>query len=51
VLGPGRTLGLWRASDPAEMQAILKSLPMDSWMSVQTTPLTEHPNDPAIAGT
>jgi muconolactone delta-isomerase len=50
TLGPGRTLGLWQAASPAEMQAILKSLPMDSWMSVQTTPLTEHPNDPAIAG-
>jgi muconolactone delta-isomerase len=51
MLGPGRALGLWRAASPAEMQAILKSLPLDSWMSVQTTPLTEHPNDPAIAGT
>jgi len=51
MLGPGRVLGLWRASDPAEMQAILKSLPMDSWMNVQTTPLTVHPGDPAIAGT
>jgi muconolactone delta-isomerase len=51
MLGPGHVLGLWQASDPAEMQAILKSLPMDSWMNVQTTPLTEHPNDPAIAGT
>jgi muconolactone delta-isomerase len=51
MLGPGRALGLWRAGDRAEMQAILKSLPLDSWMSVQTTPLTEHPNDPAIAGT
>jgi muconolactone delta-isomerase len=51
TLGPGCALGLWQASDPAEMQTILKSLPMDSWMSVQTTPLTEHPNDPAITGT
>jgi muconolactone delta-isomerase len=51
TLGPGRALGLWQASGPAEMRTILKSLPMDSWMSVQTTPLTEHPNDPAITGT
>jgi muconolactone delta-isomerase len=51
MLGPGRVLGLWRARDPAGMQEILKSLPMDSWMNVQTTPLTEHPSDPAIAGT
>ena len=51
ALGPGRNLGLWRARDPAEMQAILKSLPLDAWMDVETTPLTEHPSDPAIAGT
>jgi muconolactone delta-isomerase len=51
MLGPGRALGLWQASDLAEMQAILKSLPMDPWMSVETTPLTKHPNDPATAGT
>ena len=51
MLGPGRVLGLWQASGPADMQAILKSLPMDPRMGVQTTPLTEHPSDPAIAGT
>jgi muconolactone delta-isomerase len=49
VLGPGRTLGLWRAGDRAEMQAILKSLPLDAWADVETTPLTEHPSDPAMA--
>jgi muconolactone delta-isomerase len=50
ALGPGRTLGLWRAGDRAEMQAILKSLPLDAWADVETTPLTEHPSDPAVAG-
>jgi muconolactone delta-isomerase len=49
VLGPGRTLGLWRAASPSDMQAILKSLPLDAWMNVETTPLTEHPSDPAAA--
>ena len=29
------------------MQAILRSLPLDPWMTVQTTPLTPHPSDPA----
>ena len=48
--GQGRALGLWRARDAAEMQAILESLPLDAWMIVQTTPLTQHPSDPAIAG-
>jgi muconolactone delta-isomerase len=42
-----RALGLWRAEDADELQVILKSLPMDTWMTTETTPLTEHPNDPA----
>ena len=46
--GPG-ALGLWRARDAAQMQAILESLPLYSWMTIQTTPLTEHPSDPALA--
>jgi muconolactone delta-isomerase len=46
--GPG-ALGLWRARDAAEMQAILESLPLWSWMIVQTTPLAS-PSDPALAG-
>ena len=45
--GNGRALGLWRAGDASEMQAILKSLPLDAWMNVQTTPLSQHPSDPA----
>ncbi len=45
--GDGRSLGLWRAQDAAGMQAILKSLPLDAWMTVQTKPLTRHPSDPA----
>ena len=49
--GEGRSLGLWRAQDAAEMQAILKSLPLDAWMTVQTKPLTRHPSDPATAKT
>jgi len=46
----GRALGLWRAQDAAEMQAILVSLPEYPWMSVQITPLTPHPSDPALSG-
>jgi muconolactone delta-isomerase len=45
--GPGRALGLWQADGPAEMQAMLRSLPLDPWMTVQTTPLSPHPTDPA----
>jgi muconolactone delta-isomerase len=43
-----RALGLWRAGDAAEMQEILKSLPLDPWMTDETTPLTQHPSDPAL---
>jgi muconolactone delta-isomerase len=46
--GDSRALGLWRARDPAEMQAILRSLPLDAWMTVETTPLTAHPSDPGL---
>ena len=45
--GRGRALGLWQAAGSAELQAILRSLPLDPWMTVQTTPLTLHPSDPA----
>jgi muconolactone delta-isomerase len=47
--GQGRSLGLWQAPDSAGINAILASLPLSSWMSVQTTPLTRHPSDPALA--
>jgi muconolactone delta-isomerase len=45
--GEGRALGLWQADGPAEMQAIVKSLPLDPWMTTETIPLTSHPSDPA----
>ena len=44
-----RALGLWRARNLSELQAILSSLPLDPWMTTQTTPLTQHPNDPGSA--
>src|SRR6266702_1193330 len=46
--GRSRALGLWNAGSPAEMQAILRSLPMDPWMTVETAPLSRHPSDPAM---
>jgi muconolactone delta-isomerase len=46
--GQSRALGLWNARNTAEMQAILKSLPLDPWMTVETTPLSGHPSDPAM---
>ena len=44
----GRALGLWRAEDTTELGAVLEALPLSPWMTVETTPLSEHPNDPAL---
>jgi len=41
-------LGLWRAEDDAQLARMLESLPLDPWMTVQTTPLTPHPSDPGV---
>jgi muconolactone delta-isomerase len=46
--GAGRALGLYQARDAAQMQAILRSLPLSPWLTADTTPLTPHPSDPAI---
>jgi muconolactone delta-isomerase len=48
--GRGRALGLWRAQDAAEMETVVKSLPLDPWMTTQITPLTPHPSDPVVTG-
>ena len=45
--GQWRTLGLWSARDEAALTATLESLPLYAWMTVETTPLTTHQNDPA----
>ena len=41
-----RVLGLWRAADVEEMEGIVRSLPMDAWMTVEAMPLSPHPSDP-----
>jgi len=46
--GAGRALGLWQARDADQMRAILQALPLASWMTVDATPLSPHPSDPAI---
>ncbi|HEY0813397.1 MAG TPA: muconolactone Delta-isomerase family protein [Pseudonocardia sp.] len=47
--GRGRALGLWQADSGAALQTILAALPLGPWLEIETTPLTEHPSDPAIA--
>jgi len=44
--GEGRNLGLWQAFDGAEMLQIVKTLPLDPYMTTEITPLTAHPSDP-----
>jgi muconolactone delta-isomerase len=46
--GAGRALGLYQAGDAAQMRAILAALPLALWMTVDMTPLSPHPSDPAI---
>lgn len=46
--GQGRALGVYRASDSTEMEALVKSPPLDPSM---TTELTPHPNDPTTTST
>ncbi len=48
--GHARTLGLWSADDAAGMQSVLAALPLYSWMTIKTTPLSPHPSDPPLAG-
>ena len=50
TLAKGSALGLWRAQDAAELDILLQSLPLllAGWMTVETTPLSEHPNDPGL---
>jgi muconolactone delta-isomerase len=44
--GDGRALGLWQAFDGAELREIVKTLPLDPYMTTEITPLTAHPSDP-----
>jgi muconolactone D-isomerase len=44
--GEWRTIGLWRADNEEELQALLTTLPLHVWMKVEVTPLSPHPNDP-----
>ncbi|MDX6527505.1 MAG: hypothetical protein QOI43_3016 [Gaiellales bacterium] len=47
--GRWRAIGLYRADDDAELNAILETLPLYSWMKISVQALAPHPNDPARA--
>ncbi len=46
---PDRALGLWRAADAADMAAIIRTLPLDPFMTTDIMPLSRHPSDPGTA--
>jgi muconolactone delta-isomerase len=48
--GRGHAIGLYRAHDLTEMEALVEALPLRPMMTAEITPLTPHPNDPASAG-
>jgi muconolactone D-isomerase len=45
--GRWRAIGLYRADDEAELNAILGTLPLFTWMTIEVRALAPHPNDPA----
>jgi muconolactone delta-isomerase len=47
-IGSDRTsvVGLYRAGSEAELDGILRALPLYDWMRTSITPLAQHPNDP-----
>jgi muconolactone D-isomerase len=47
--GEWRTLGLFSADDGDQLEQILVSMPLRVWRTDEVTPLSPHPNDPALA--
>jgi muconolactone delta-isomerase len=39
-------VGLYDADSRAELDGLLRALPLASWMQVTVVPLASHPNDP-----
>ena len=49
--GRWRAIGLYRADDERELRAILETLPLYPWMTIEVRALAPHPNDPARTAT
>ena len=47
--GEWRTLGLFSADDRRQLDEVLASMPLHVWRTDEVTPLSPHPNDPALA--
>jgi muconolactone delta-isomerase len=48
--GESRPIGLYRAERQADLDDLLRALPLYEWMSVTVIPLEPHPNDPGGRG-
>jgi muconolactone D-isomerase len=46
--GEWRTLGLFAAADAGQLEEVLASMPLRVWRTDVVTPLSPHPNDPAL---
>jgi muconolactone delta-isomerase len=46
--GEWRTLGLFAADDATQLEEVLASMPLRVWRTDEVTPLSPHPNDPAL---
>jgi muconolactone D-isomerase len=49
--GEWRSIGLFAAEDRAQLDQVLASMPLHVWRTDEVTPLSPHPNDPALANT
>ncbi len=47
--GEWRTLGLFAADNDGQLEEVLASMPLRVWRTDEVTPLSPHPNDPALA--
>jgi muconolactone D-isomerase len=45
--GRWRAIGVYRADDEHQLSAILESLPLHPWMTIEVRALAPHPSDPA----
>jgi muconolactone D-isomerase len=49
--GVATALGVYRADSQAQLEGLLRALPLYDWMQVTVTPLEAHPNDPLAQAT
>ena len=47
VAGDATVIGLYAADSEAELDGLLRALPLADWLQVTIIPLAPHPNDPS----